>query len=92
MRLPLSCLLLDLLAVHSSAHPEALPEAIPEAIPEALPEALAEADPQTYTNNAPFSGAIYIVNPNGQAVTAEGTNVCPVSASVSCSTIGQPSW
>lgn len=51
-----------------------------------------EADPQTYTNNAPFSGAIYIVNPNGQQVTTTDANMCPSYASVSCGSIGQPSW
>ncbi|KAF2787100.1 hypothetical protein K505DRAFT_317271 [Melanomma pulvis-pyrius CBS 109.77] len=51
-----------------------------------------EADPQQYTNNAPFSGAIYIVSPNGQQVTTTGTNMCPNYASISCSNINQPSW
>ncbi|KAF2003609.1 hypothetical protein P154DRAFT_78823 [Amniculicola lignicola CBS 123094] len=51
-----------------------------------------EADPQTYTNNAPFSGAIYIVNPNGQEITTANTNMCPSYASISCSNAGAPSW
>ncbi|ORY12855.1 hypothetical protein BCR34DRAFT_481942 [Clohesyomyces aquaticus] len=51
-----------------------------------------EADPQTYTNNAPFSGAIYIVNPNGESVNAAGANYCPSYASLSCANMGQPSW
>ncbi|KAF2468643.1 uncharacterized protein BDR25DRAFT_265439 [Lindgomyces ingoldianus] len=50
-----------------------------------------DADPQ-YTNNAPFSGAIYIVNPNGESVNAAGTNYCPSYASVSCANMGSPSW
>ncbi|KAF2493566.1 hypothetical protein BU16DRAFT_528842 [Lophium mytilinum] len=41
---------------------------------------------------APFSGAIYIVYPNGQQVNAAGANMCPSYASVSCSSINQPSW
>jgi len=68
----------------------AAPEAQPEAI--ADPEAIPEAEAQTLTNNAPFSGAVYIVSPNGQAVTAEGTNMCPSYASLSCGDISQPSW
>ncbi|KAH7083086.1 hypothetical protein BKA63DRAFT_529964 [Paraphoma chrysanthemicola] len=56
--------------------------------PIAKPEALA----QQLTNNAPFSGAVYIVNPEGGQVVAQGTNLCPASASVSCSNVNQPSW
>jgi len=41
---------------------------------------------------APFSGALYIVYPNGQSVNTASTNMCPSYASVSCSNIGQPSW
>lgn len=58
----------------------------------AEPIAKPEAAPQQLTNNAPFSGAVYIVNPNGQQVTTEGTNLCPASASVSCSNVNHPSW
>lgn len=61
------------------------------AIPKANPEAEADAYPQI-TNNAPFSGAVYIVNSNGQEVTAQGTNYCPSSASQSCSSVNAPSW
>ena len=74
------------LPIFCAARPEALPEALPQ------PEAIAEAEAQTYTNNAPFSGAIYIVNPDGQAVTAQGSNMCPNYASLSCGDISQPSW
>ncbi|KAF2036509.1 hypothetical protein EK21DRAFT_95782 [Setomelanomma holmii] len=56
--------------------------------PIAKPGALA----QQLTNNAPFSGAVYIVNPNGGQVVTQGTNMCPASASVSCSNVNQPSW
>ncbi|KAJ4989726.1 hypothetical protein SVAN01_04756 [Stagonosporopsis vannaccii] len=59
--------------------------------PEARPEAEADAAPQI-TNNAPFSGAVYLVNPDGQQVTAQGTNYCPSSASQSCSSVNAPSW
>ncbi|KAL6712209.1 hypothetical protein ACN47E_000086 [Coniothyrium glycines] len=59
----------------------------------AEPIAIPEAIPQQLTNNAPFSGAVYIVNPNGQQLTAQDTgNWCPSSASVSCNSVGQPSW
>ncbi|KAF2651325.1 hypothetical protein K491DRAFT_553538, partial [Lophiostoma macrostomum CBS 122681] len=61
----------------------------PNADPEAQPEPDAAAEPQTYQNN--FSGAIYIVYPDGQAVAA-GTNMCPNTASGSCSNAGYPSW
>ncbi|KAF2621632.1 hypothetical protein BU25DRAFT_236184 [Macroventuria anomochaeta] len=61
------------------------------ATPEARPDAEADAAPQI-TNNAPFSGAVYLVNPNGQQVTAQGTNYCPSSASQSCSSVNAPSW
>lgn len=64
--------------------------AAPEARPE--PEAVAEAEAQTYSNNAPFSGAIYIVSPDGQAVTAQSSNQCPSFASTSCGDISKPSW
>ncbi|KAH8725015.1 hypothetical protein GQ44DRAFT_772420 [Phaeosphaeriaceae sp. PMI808] len=60
----------------------------------AEPIAKAAALPQQLTNNAPFSGAVYIVQPNGQQVQAQGTNQnwCPSSASVSCSNVNHPSW
>lgn len=61
------------------------------AAPGARPEAEADAVPQI-TNNAPFSGAVYLVNPDGQQVTAQGTNYCPSSASQSCSSVNAPSW
>ncbi|KAF1845224.1 uncharacterized protein K460DRAFT_105185 [Cucurbitaria berberidis CBS 394.84] len=51
-----------------------------------------EAVPQQLTNNAPFSGAVYIVNPNGEQIVAQDSNWCPSSASVSCSNVHQPSW
>lgn len=52
---------------------------------------LAAPEPQTYTY-APFSGAIYLIAPNGQTISTESADMCPSYASVSCSTIGQPSW
>jgi hypothetical protein len=58
----------------------------------AEPIAKAEAVPQQLTNNAPFSGAVYIVSPNGGQVVAQGNNMCPSSASVSCANVNQPSW
>lgn len=61
------------------------------AAPEARPDAEADAAPQI-TNNAPFSGAVYLVNPDGQQVTAQGTNYCPSSVSQSCSSVNAPSW
>ena len=61
------------------------------ASPEARPDAEADAAPQI-TNNAPFSGAIYLVNSNGEQVTAQGINYCPSSASQSCSSVNAPSW
>ncbi|KAF2830810.1 hypothetical protein CC86DRAFT_391630 [Ophiobolus disseminans] len=70
------CLLALLFASHGVAEPIAKPEAVP----------------QQFTNNAPFSGAVYIVDPNGGQVSAQGTNFCPSSASVSCSNVGLPSW
>lgn len=59
--------------------------------PEAKAEAEAEADPQQFNNNAPFSGAVYIVNPNGQEITTY-SNQCPAFAAQSCSDIGKVSW
>lgn len=61
------------------------------AAPEPIPDAEADAEPQI-TNNAPFSGAVYLVNPNGEQVTTQGTNYCPSSASQSCSSVNAPSW
>jgi len=58
----------------------------------AEPIAKPEAVPQQISNNAPFSGAVYIVNPDGQQVVAQDANFCPSSASVSCSNVNQPSW
>jgi len=52
---------------------------------------LAVPEPQTYTY-APFSGAIYLIAPNGQTVNTASADMCPSYASVSCSSIGQPSW
>ncbi|OCK78359.1 hypothetical protein K432DRAFT_95949 [Lepidopterella palustris CBS 459.81] len=52
---------------------------------------LASPETQQYTY-APFSGAIYIVSPNGQQINTEATGMCPSYASESCSSIGQPSW
>ena len=48
---------------------------------------LAAPEPQTYTY-APFSGAIYLIAPNGQTVSTESVDICPSYASVSYSTIG----
>ncbi|KAF1957073.1 hypothetical protein CC80DRAFT_379910, partial [Byssothecium circinans] len=56
------------------------------------PEANPDAEPQSYTNNAPFSGAIYIVDPNGQQITTQNTKLCPNSASVSCGDINRWGW
>lgn len=61
------------------------------ATPNASPNAEADAEPQI-TNNAPFSGAVYLINPNGEQVTAQGTDYCPSSASQSCSSVNAPSW
>ncbi|PVI05146.1 hypothetical protein DM02DRAFT_127848 [Periconia macrospinosa] len=51
-----------------------------------------DAEPQTYSNNAPFSGAIYIVDGNGQHVTTQSSNLCPNTASISCGDINQWGW
>ena len=75
-RFALGSLLALLLPVSTGAEPIAKPEAIP----------------QQLTNNAPFSGAVYIVSPDGGQVVAQGTNMCPASASVSCANVNQPSW
>lgn len=58
----------------------------------AEPVAIPDPFAQQLTNNAPFSGAVYIVYPNGEQVVAQDTNWCPASASVSCSSVNQPSW
>ncbi|KAF2643537.1 hypothetical protein P280DRAFT_255407 [Massarina eburnea CBS 473.64] len=71
----------------------AAPDANPEALPNPDANAIPDADPQTLTNNAPFSGAVYIVDSNGQQVTNANTNYCPNSASVSCGDdISQWGW
>lgn len=58
------------------------------------PNPLPDPIPQL-TNNAPFSGIVYLVYPNGQPVdvsTLSGsTNLCPQQAPLSCSSVGQPS-
>jgi hypothetical protein len=58
----------------------------------AEPIAKPVAVPQELTNNAPFSGAVYIVNADGHQVTAQDGNWCPSSASLSCGKEGYPSW
>jgi hypothetical protein len=85
------------------AIPEAAPvaNALPEPLaqPEPLPEAAAEAAPdaldarQVY-NNAPFSGAIYIVgvNTNGAALTPASAAWCPNYAPQGCGNIGVWNW
>jgi hypothetical protein len=47
------------------------------------------AEPQV-VNYAPFSGAIYIVDPYGQALV--NGNWCPADAPISCNSLNQPSW
>ncbi|OAG12054.1 uncharacterized protein CC84DRAFT_1192373 [Paraphaeosphaeria sporulosa] len=79
LRLVVSALPFVLICIAHAA-PEPRPEA--KADPEAFPEA------QSYVNNAPFSGAIYIVSPDGQP--AQGS--CPAVASLSCGDQGHPSW
>lgn len=64
---------------------------IAEPVAKALPEAEAEAGPQQFTNNAPFSGAVYIVYPNGQEITTYN-NQCPAYAAQNCADIGKVSW
>ncbi|KAF2203363.1 hypothetical protein GQ43DRAFT_271138 [Delitschia confertaspora ATCC 74209] len=77
-------LLLSLFPIFSSATPESIPKA-----------ALA---PRQYTQNAPFTGALFIYNagcPPGnscQQPNAAASNWCPSNAPVSCSSINQPSW
>ncbi|KAF1977590.1 hypothetical protein BU23DRAFT_299508 [Bimuria novae-zelandiae CBS 107.79] len=65
--------------VFTTCTTHALPD--PCAEPEANPEA------QNY-NYQPFSGAIYVVDSNGQP--AQGS--CPASAALSCGDQGYPSW
>lgn len=48
---------------------------------------LSSAFPQI-SNNAPFSGIVYIVDPNGQPISAATTNMCPAQAPVSCGSAG----
>ena len=52
------------------------------------PEPVPHPEAETYNNYQPFSGAIYLVNPNGQPTQAS----CPASASLSCGDQGHPSW
>ncbi|KAF2449652.1 hypothetical protein P171DRAFT_197250 [Karstenula rhodostoma CBS 690.94] len=70
------------------AFPFVLSTCTAHAVPEPRPEPKAFAEAQSYVNNAPFSGAIYIVNPDGQP--AQGS--CPAHASLSCGDQGHPSW
>ncbi|KAF9741421.1 hypothetical protein PMIN02_000949 [Paraphaeosphaeria minitans] len=83
MRLRLVASVLPL-ALTCTAH--AAPDSRPEA--KSYPEAFAVAEAQTYVNNAPFSGAIYIISSDGQP--AQG--LCPAVASLSCGDQGHPSW
>jgi hypothetical protein len=84
------------------AIPEAAPVAnalpIPIAKPEPFPGALAEAEPdalgtrQILYNNAPFSGAIYIVGANGAQLTPASAAWCPNYAPQGCGNIGVWNW
>lgn len=63
----------------------------------AKPLAEPGAEPQQFTNNAPFSGAIYLSIPNcngPQCALPDGglTNYCPNNAPVSCKSVEQPQW
>ncbi|KAF2737099.1 hypothetical protein EJ04DRAFT_136127 [Polyplosphaeria fusca] len=89
MPCPLSPAILLFFAL-CAADPVPIPHPLPEPGPDA--NAAAGAVPQSYTNNAPFSGAIYIVNSDGQGVTTQATNMCPDYASLSCGSMGQPAW
>ncbi|KAF2433373.1 hypothetical protein EJ08DRAFT_694654 [Tothia fuscella] len=77
-----------------SAIPNFLPIPIPE--PEAFPEAEAEAEPiaarQVIYNNAPFSGAVYIVGANGAQLGAASPAYCPNQAPQGCGNIGVWNW
>jgi hypothetical protein len=83
------------------AETEADAFAIPFAQPEALLDGLAEVEPdaldkrQTVYNNAPFSGAIYIVGvngANGAALTPASAAWCPNYAPQGCGNIGVWNW
>ncbi|KAF2258021.1 hypothetical protein CC78DRAFT_151290 [Lojkania enalia] len=75
-------------------YPEPKPHAYPqpEAYPLPKPHSQPKPYPDQYNNYAPFSGAIYIVNSNGQPVEYTGSNMCPSWASISCNNIHAPSW
>ncbi|KAF2753957.1 hypothetical protein EJ05DRAFT_160890 [Pseudovirgaria hyperparasitica] len=85
--------LLTLLILTLTPHTTA--KALPYPNPHPLPL------PQTLINNAPFSGAIYIVDPSGQPITTTttpntnnpltnppaNTNICPATAPQPCSNL-----
>ena len=78
--------------------PEAAPLPSPIAAPAPRPEPKAEAEPDGGGNVYQFSGAIY-VNGNGGGYQSQGGSyqsasaaVCPGSAPISCTSIGQPNW
>lgn len=80
----------------------AVPNAVPKAAPvaEALPIPTALLEPefqeldlrQTVYNNAPFSGAIYLVGSNGAQLSSASYAICPNQAPQGCGNIGVWNW
>jgi hypothetical protein len=82
------------------SEPEANAFALPFSQPEAFSDAFAEIKldaldkRQTVYNNAPFSGAIYVVGVNGagNALTPASAAWCPNYAPQGCGNIGVWNW
>lgn len=61
----------------------------------AISPAAASPKPQVLTNNAPFSGAVYLYYPGGGGggpPISGNANQCPGNAPVSCSGSGLTNW
>lgn len=80
-------LIISLVALYSLVVNQALAEPLP------IPDPTPVADPQ-FVNNAPFSGAIYIVGEGGHNVQFSGASPaqCPAHAPQGCGNINVWNW
>jgi hypothetical protein len=90
------CCLLQLALASPTALPEAAPIAAalpaPTPIPNAIADPLAIAEAQPDGIYAPFSGAIYIINPAGIQYSAGQPAQCPANAGQVCANLGAYNW
>jgi len=76
----------------ANAFPLAKAEPVAVAVAVAVAEPRAKAVRQVVYNNAPFSGAIYIVGANGAQLSSASAALCPNQAPQGCGNIGVWNW